>query len=215
MARGKKNVDPNNIKSKGVIFLLYPENEHHMKVFDILKKNHYEHLYVLHNRGLEYDDDARKEHFHVIVRFPSARWHSAIAEDLGIEQYLIQRLIDFKWYALYCTHYEFPEKEFYHPNEFDGSLRSIKQLKEYYEKQLPKQDRIKILREYINNADVLYLDDLIDYASKTGKVDLILSNSHLFSRLIDDHNFKIREATRILSNIPRDWIGNKTKEGSN
>lgn len=206
MAKGKRNEINGNFKSKGVVFLLYPENEHHMKVFDIIKKNHYEHLYVLHNRGLQYDDDDRKEHYHMILRFPNAKWRSSIAEELGIEEYLIHRLRDFKWYAKYCTHVDFPDKEFFHPNEFNGSPRSLQQLREYFEKTLPKNDRVRVLREFINNSDVLFLDDLIDYASKTDKIDLILSYSNLFSRLIDDHNYKIREAKDYLKGVPKEWF---------
>lgn len=202
--RGRKKKDEST-RSRNVRFILYPDNDNHVKALDKIRKGAYNYLAVFHDRGLENDDDSSKAHYHVMIRFSNARWHTSISEELGIEFNLIQRMDSFKWYSIYCTHVDYEDKEYFSPDEFEGSKISMREFVENFERHKPKGDRIAVLRKWINNSDVIFMDDLIEYASSVNKEDLILSNSYLFSRLIDDHNYKVRAISNYLQKLPDDW----------
>lgn len=209
MGRSRKQ---NNEKSRNFCFVIYPDNERHVKCVEYLKEYCYDFLLVKHDRDLTKDADEKKVHWHVLLRFENPRHRDSIVNELDIEDNLVFCCASWNGYAKYMTHCDYPDKAQYNLSEFSGSVRALNDLKNLFEKRKSKDMRVKELRDFINSSNIICLDDLVVYADSINKTDLILGNTYFFVRLIEDHNYRIRETYNIFKSFPDEWIERKEKK---
>ena len=122
-------------KSRLLCLLLYPDdNPSHKEALECLFK-YYNVLAICHNQDVylydEFDEegnikhsagDLKKSHYHVMIQFQNARYISAVAKELDIEEHLIQKCSSFESYVLYMVHRDEPLKHQYDVNDLQGVL---------------------------------------------------------------------------------------------
>lgn len=72
------------VRSRWFVLILYPDNMHHMDILSYLKgekeyKFPYQACYILHQP----EKDEKKEHYHVVLRYPNARTAQGVADSFG------------------------------------------------------------------------------------------------------------------------------------
>lgn len=118
--------------TRGRIFclVLYPENEEHCRVIELLKSK-YNVLGICHDRDIYEEDneetgakkgEIKKLHHHIIVKFENARSLNALAKELGCESNLIQKVDSFEGMCKYLLHMDYPQKTQYQKCELYGLL---------------------------------------------------------------------------------------------
>ncbi len=185
------------IRSRTFDLLLYDEDETHK---DALKKldTGYKYIAIKHDKDTWSDDDKlpdgvqvgdlKKAHWHVIVRFPQARWDTAVAKELGIARNYLEKCVSYEGSLLYLVHRGYPDKFQYDPDECIGNL--IKDLEKALDCDLDLNERVMSLLSMLNERE--YWDELsfIEEACKRGRVSEALRLSGLISRFIWLHNEK-------------------------
>lgn len=102
--------------------LLYPEDSSHVAAMQKLAEGGYKYIAILHNKDVEEDGTPKKEHWHVVVKFPAARYNTALAKELGIAVNYIKDCKDFDSAVLYLIHHNHEEKAQYDVDETFGTL---------------------------------------------------------------------------------------------
>ena len=191
--------------SRNWAFLLYPDNEAHQNIIDnILVKQVYRTVYIVHDKMLDQDPDSNKTHYHVMLFLPNERWRDSIASEFSLESNLLQKLNNPVGYFFYCTHVSFQCKQQYRLNDFCGDKYWLKRFKNVWDKELVLDDfRMTDLFDYIDNFDgVLDLMHFSRYCYSHSKGDLLTKRFHMWKALIDEHNFNIRVSREICGSIP-------------
>lgn len=133
----KSNNFNRSTKSKCRLFclVLYPdENLAHKEALECLFK-YYNVLAICHNQDVylydEFDEEGnlkhsagelKKSHYHILLQFQNARYISAVAKELNIEEHLIQKCSSFESYVLYMVHKDEPLKHQYDVMDLQGVL---------------------------------------------------------------------------------------------
>lgn len=145
-------------RARNFCAVLYPEDETHVEAMARLAKG-YKYAAILHDRDVydvdDTDDDAlvgqpKKPHWHIIIKFPQARWNAAVAKELGIAENYLQRCNSVDDYLVYMVHYELPHKAQYDKAEVFGTMdtdlsRALAKVKTPDEKALEVIDIIDSL----------------------------------------------------------------------
>lgn len=107
----KKKIDHDKPDRKFMI-MLYEDSESY--VFDevITKIQEYapEWAYILHDRDVDENDELKKPHYHVCIRFPTARTRKTVANVIGIEPNYIERWDSFRKACRYLMHADDEDK---------------------------------------------------------------------------------------------------------
>lgn len=181
-------------RSRKMCLLLYPlEDESHKKAIEYIKLN-YDYALIVHDKDEDENGVLKKSHTHVVVSFPSQRWNTAIAEDLGITPNYIERCRSFSNALEYLIHYCDDTKYQYDIEEVQGNLKS--ELKKILNND-GKDENIKAfeLIEYIENYDgPLYLGDFYKYACEKGVYDVARRSAVIMNKIIEIHNHQWSQA---------------------
>ncbi|MCH5315274.1 MAG: hypothetical protein J1E81_05120 [Eubacterium sp.] len=119
-----------NPRGRVFCLVLYPENEEHQRVIDLLKRS-YNILGICHDRDTYEEDneetgavkgERKKLHHHIIVKFENARYLVALSNELDCEPNLIQKVDSFEGMAKYLLHTDYPQKARYQKCELYGLL---------------------------------------------------------------------------------------------
>lgn len=194
--------------SRNWTFLLYPDNEAHQNIIDnILVKQVYRTVYIVHDKMLDQDADSNKTHYHVMLFLPNERWRDSIASEFCLEPNLLQKLTNPVGYFFYCTHVSFQDKQQYRFKDFCGDNYWLKRFKNAWDKELVLDDfRMNDLFDYIDEYDgVLDLMQFSRYCYSHSRGDLLTKRFHMWKALIDEHNYNIRVSREICSSIPKQF----------
>lgn len=110
------------LKDRKWRLVLYPDDPSHVEAMSRLDSGGYKYIAILHNKDLEEDGSPKKDHWHVVVKFPSARYNSALAKELGITTNYIKDCKNLDGAVLYLVHHNDKDKAEYDPEECFGSL---------------------------------------------------------------------------------------------
>lgn len=121
-----------NIKKRNWTMLLYPEDPTHKAAMETLAAGGYKYVAILHDQDTwgegESDKYAagepKKEHWHVVLKFPQARYNTAVAKELGIKENYMEACANFDAACLYLVHANAEEKHQYDPAALFGTLVS-------------------------------------------------------------------------------------------
>lgn len=127
--------------------LLYPDDPSHCDAITKLDQGGYKYIGILHDKDVNEDGTPKKKHWHIVVKFPSARYNTALAKDLCISPNYIMDCQDFDAAVLYLIHHEKNDKAQYEPEETFGTL--VPHL-------------IKLLEDDCEDVRVLQIVKLID-----------------------------------------------------
>ncbi len=117
-------------RARNFCAVLYPEDETHAMALSLLAQG-YKYAAILHDRDVydadDTDDDAlvgqpKKAHWHIIIKFPQARWNTAVSQELGITENYLQKCNSVDDYLVYMVHYELPHKAQYDKSEVFGTM---------------------------------------------------------------------------------------------
>ena len=165
MAKKKKELDHNQPDRKFMI-MLYANSQSY--VFDevMTKIQEYapEWAYVLHDRDVDENDNLKREHYHVAVRFPTARTRKAVANVIGIEPNYIERWDSFKKACRYLMHADNPEKTPYGYYYVESNFDFVK-LTNVQESEAVK---VKEILNFIWTDECKNMVNIADFAIENG-----------------------------------------------
>ena len=111
-------------RSRLFVAVLYPEDPTHAECMKKLESNGYNYAAILHDKDLQNDDDeTKKAHWHIIVRFKNAVWNTAVAKELGIKPNYLEACKDQDASLLYLVHHGKEDKHQYELEEVFGPMR--------------------------------------------------------------------------------------------
>lgn len=110
--------------------LLYPDDSSHVEAMSRLAQGGYKYIAIKHDKDKWSEGESeshkagelKKEHWHVVVKFPAARYNTAVAKELGIGVNYMRDCQDFDAGVLYLVHYNQKDKAEYEPEECFGTL---------------------------------------------------------------------------------------------
>lgn len=183
-------------RSRTWLLVLYPEDETHCSALLKLNKG-YQYVGVQHDRDVWEEGESpdhqagepKKIHWHIILKFPQARWNTAIADELGLADNYIMPCRDFPAAALYLLHTGYPEKAQYDPDDLFGPL--VPSVKKLLDTDSDQNERVRSLLELIKAQDkILNVWDLIEIACDNGCYGDLIRMGSLVRDLVEIHNLK-------------------------
>lgn len=194
-----------NFKSRLMRCMLYPDNPDHLLALEAIRAE-IQYVAILHDKDVRLSSDVpdpddledqcdsefsvsvgelKKPHFHLIFKFPSARYRSAVASSLGIEQRFIRKCSNFEGAARYLVHDNAPDKYQYDLDCLEGPLAPA------VAKILAQNDenvRVLELLGYIDSMGFITYSSLISLACEKGLYSDLRRMGYLVSRVVDEHN---------------------------
>lgn len=187
--------------------LLYPEDPSHSVAIKELERGGYQFAAILHDQDTWDEDDEdlgshtpgekKKEHWHVVVKFPQPRYSTGLASSLGLKENYIKECVAFEPAMKYLVHEGWPDKFQYDPEKVFGTLKPalMKLLAD-------KKDEGARIKEILNIVDSFEGKITIRAALK------IMADNDLYGdfrrmgilakMLLDEHNADIIECDRIV-----------------
>lgn len=182
------------IKKRNWTMLLYPEDDTHKNAVETLAAGGYKYVAILHDSDVWSEGESekyaagepKKEHWHVVLKFPQARYNTAIAKELGIKENYLEACANFDAACLYLVHANAEEKHQYDPALLFGTLVSN------VTKLLQDDDEGTRVLEIVKNIDTnpgraSYRDVLV-WACKNGLYGEFRRLGSGVKWLIDEHN---------------------------
>lgn len=119
-------------RDRKYLLLLYPDDPTHKACMEKLDQGGYRYAAILHDsdKWEEGDEDLgnhkvgsmKKDHWHVVLKFPQAKWSTALVNELGIKANYIRKCNNFDGALLYLVHEGCQEKHQYEFERVFGSL---------------------------------------------------------------------------------------------
>lgn len=179
-------------RSRNFNLVLYSEDESHRQAIDYIKKN-CDYAMILHDMDT-YEDtgELKKSHYHVVVRFPNAKWSTSFANDLGIGENYLEECRSLKRSLLYLIHFYDENKYQYDVDDVTGSLK--KRLQEILtNSDKTENEKMQDLISYIDNFDnFIEMSQFIRYCVSIGYTDVCRRDYQLLTSIIIEHNSKYR-----------------------
>lgn len=101
--------------------LLYLEDDTHIAALEKIRVG-YNYVLIMHDKDLDDAGNLKKPHIHCILKFPQARWNSALAEELGIGMNYMEKTGSWEGSATYLLHEGCDDKHQYDVTELEGPL---------------------------------------------------------------------------------------------
>lgn len=101
--------------------LLYLDDPTHVAALELIRAS-YQYVLVVHDRDTNDDDEVKKVHIHCILKFPQARWNTALSEELGIPINYFEKTGSWEGSAKYLLHDGCDDKYQYDPSDLEGPL---------------------------------------------------------------------------------------------
>lgn len=112
--------------------LLYPDDPTHSKCMECLQSAGYKFAAILHDQDVWEDGDEdlgkhkvgskKKAHWHVVLKFPQAKWSTALCKELGIKENYIRKCNSFDGALTYLVHEGYQTKFQYDFEKVFGPL---------------------------------------------------------------------------------------------
>lgn len=205
------------LKKRNWTMLLYPEDPTHVTAMEMLEKGGYKYVAIKHNQDTwsEGESDSheagepKKEHWHVVVKFPQARYNTALAKELGIKENYLEPCANLDAACLYLVHATAEEKHQYEPTALFGSLVP------HVLKLLSDDDEGTRVLEIVKTIDATpgraKYRDLLVWACKNGYYGEFRRLGAGVSFLIEEHNQEIYQEDIAISRR-MDYEADRAKE---
>lgn len=189
----KKN---DKFRSRNFRLLLYPEDPTHKDALDLIKKD-YEYAYILHDQDLDNDDDCKKEHWHVVLRFANAKWNTALADELGIKPNYVRDSKDLKKSLAYLIHFFNPDKYQYDFEQVIGSKPLHDMLWAVILKANKTQEELSNeILDFIDSAGTLSFIDFMRWINANGLFSNLKSGSGWYRDVLKEHNEELQRRNK-------------------
>lgn len=174
-------------RSKAFNLILYPEDMTHYLAIDKIKKS-YDYAMILHDRDLDENNELKKPHYHVVLRFSNAKWNTALASELEIAENYIQECHSLKRSLMYLIHYYDEDKAQYLIKEVQGSLKK-KLEQEIKNNDKSESEKILEIFEEIDQCDYeIKFDLFFKHIASIGYWEVLRRSSSLVIKYVDEHN---------------------------
>lgn len=186
----------NKFRNRTIGLLLYPEDSTHVAAMDKIKTS-YDYVAILHDKDVDEDGVIKKAHWHVILRFPQAKWNTAVVKELGIEVNYTQELRNFNNAMMYLIHANDPDKYQYEIGEVFGTFKE--RLKELLNSQDKSEgEKVRELIEFIesyypNCGRVLTVTEFAKFCATNGYWSEFRRSGAIFCKIIEECNKKYAE----------------------
>lgn len=184
------------IRCRNFCLVLYDEDETHKACLDKLSAG-YQYIAICHDKDRWTEEanltdgvnvgDLKKPHWHVIIKFPQARWNTAVAKELGIAENYIQRCVSYDGSLLYLVHHGMPYKYQYLPQDCIGTL--VKDLEKLLNDQGDMDEKMSDVIEILDDREFWSMRSFLEEAIKRKRGGMALRMAGLLGRLIDQHNY--------------------------
>ena len=165
--------------------LLYPDNADHVAALEVIRSS-FQYVGICHDKDTNEDGELLKPHYHLILKFPQARWNSALADDLCIPINFFQRTRSFDNSGDYLLHENSPEKYQYDPDALEGPLAPL------VLKRLASDDENLRALTLISLLDSTYsyisLREFMRLVCEKGLYSDMRRMGALVLRMLDEHN---------------------------
>ena len=182
-------------RSRTFDLLLYDEDETHKAALDKLATG-YKYIAIKHDKDTWGEDDKlpdgvqvgdlKKSHWHAIVKFPQARWNTAVASELGIALNYIQKCVSYDGSLLYLIHRGLPDKHQYDPSECIGTL--IKDLEKAMDNEADTDEKMQDVIDILDDKEYWTMRRFLEEAISRKRGGMALRMAGLLSVLISEHN---------------------------
>lgn len=157
--------------------LLYPEDPTHAECVNRLSTGGYNFALILHDQDTWSENDPsfdpakhipgelKKAHWHIVLKFQNPRWHTALAQELGVKPNYIEKCTNLDSALLYLVHEGYPDKYQYDIEAVQGSLKvNLQKLL------LDDDEGSRVLRivEMIDNSPAPTYREILIKACKAG-----------------------------------------------
>lgn len=185
----KKTIDENQ-RSRNWCLVLYPDEECHANAVAQLSRG-YKFVGILHDRCLDDDGNPKKPHYHIVLKFPQARWKTAIAEELGIQPNYLEVCRSLPGAYCYLVHDGLPDVVQYPHSLMFGPLynEACKAL----EREKDQNQKMLTILKLIDESGFLNERTLLEKACEAGLCGDVLRLGGLMTRLIEIHNNDIAD----------------------
>lgn len=183
-------------RSRNFNLVLYDEDESHRNALDYIEKN-CDYAMILHDMDTNETGEIKKPHYHVVLRFPNAKWSTSLANDLGIAENYIEECRSLKRSLLYLIHYYDEDKYQYDIDDVKGSLKNrLIEILQNGDK--TENEKMKEIITYIDSVcDVIEYSCFIRYFVANGYTDVVRRDWVIIKCLIDEHNNHYRYNNKI------------------
>lgn len=185
----------NEIRSRCYHLILYPDDEKHAKIVDLIE-NQYNYAIILHDKDfIEGTTDYKKAHWHIILYFDNAKFLNSLAKELELApNYILTE--ELRKGLEYLIHKNHKDKYQYDVEEVSGPLKE--KLLLYLSNSIETE---KISTLYLYN-----IIDTFDGPISLKEIIPIIISQNLWSffrrsqltwfKLIDEHNLKFKIANK-------------------
>ena len=182
-------------RSRTFDLLLYEEDETHLNCLQKLATG-YQFVALKHDKDVWSEDDEipeginvgdlKKAHWHVVLRFPQARWDTAVSAELGIARNYIRKCVSYDGSLLYLVHKGIPDKYQYSPDEAIGPL--VKDLKKVLENESDINEKMQDVIDVLDDKEFWTMRAFLQECVKRGRGGMALRMGSLVKPLIMEHN---------------------------
>ena len=190
-------------RSRNYDLLLYDEDPTHLAALEKLSTG-YRYIAIKHDKDLWTEEDTppdgvkvgdlKKAHWHVIIKFPQARWNTAVAADLGIATNYIQKCNSYEGSLLYLVHHGMPHKHQYEVSECIGTL--IKDLEKALQNETDLNERVMDVLDILDDKPFWSTRAFLTEACSRKRIGEALRLGGLLTALISEHNHSDELSTR-------------------
>lgn len=189
-------------RSRTWLMVLYPkENESHKIIIDNIQKSTLFGLewgYIDHEGEKDDDDNQKKDHTHVIIRFENALRKSSVVKVLDIDsdnEHFVVLCHSMKAYLRYMIHLGYPDKIQYKADQFKGSDDMKKNLSKAMKKDVDESDKAVLLLSWLDKQGYVSLTELTHYCANNDLWDVFRRSQTIMLNLLKEHNgtISIRE----------------------
>ena len=168
-------------------FVLYPDDETHVKALDIIKQS-YQYVYILHDKDLNADGELKKPHWHVLIKgFNSAVWSSSICEQLGIGENCIEKVRNFQSALRYLIHKDDLDKAQYSVDDVQGNLKA--EFEKAVGEGMTEEKAISIIFDFLESSDEqISYRDMFKFVLDNGLYGYYRQSYGVIKDLLYQHN---------------------------
>ena len=170
------------VRTIGIV--LWPEDKTHLLALDYIKHNFENYIYILHDKDFDENGVIKKEHYHVILRFPNQRNISTLAKKLNIGENNFYEIKSFTGQLRYLIHYDDDEKYQYEPSEVKGTLYMLGKFKQSLKSSQDELSEVSLIYEFIVNNDIRDLHTLLDFVIENNLYSSFRRNYVMFKDLL-------------------------------
>lgn len=131
-------------------FLLYPDNDSHMKALDTIKSC-YEYAYILHDKDVSDEGEVKKVHIHCIVKLPKPKTLHSLCNDVGLEDRFCQKVNNEKYALRYLIHKDNKDKYQYSENDILSNMNYLV-IEKYINNDIPIEEKALIIIDIMEHA---------------------------------------------------------------